>query len=128
MGQVRLFPNRLRLDVAGCRDLSFLGRRHLPGSRRAPAAFSLHHGNVRREVNLHGVARSIAIALAHGLAISADGALHFRKAWQPVVSDQIIGNPFTLQFSQRHDRAQRLQQSDKEEITELRMKHPAEER
>ena len=132
MGQDEILSqSELSLRLACCRQprfrLASLCEGIFLARADATTALFLHHGNVRREIHLHGVTRSIAIALAHGLAISADGLLHFRNGWQGVVSDQIIGYPFTLQFSQRHDGAQRLQKSDEEEITELGMKHPAEE-
>src|SRR5581483_2008293 len=78
-------------------------------------------------IYLHGVAWRITIPLAYLFTLMSDLSRQLFIGWQGVLAQQVLAHPDALQFGQRHDRAQRLEQAEEEDIAILRMENAMEE-
>ncbi len=71
------------------------------------------------------MARRIAIALAHIFPFALDILHHLALRWQRILAYQVFADPFALQFGERHNCAERLQQANEEQVGILWVKNPA---
>src|SRR5215218_318104 len=80
------------------------------------------------EINLHRVALGRDVALEHLRPLTLDVLPQRRWIWQRVLAAQVGSDPLSLRLRQRHDRAEWLQQPDKEDVVDLGMEDAAEQR
>src|SRR5437660_2544518 len=78
-------------------------------------------------IDLHGVARRVAIAIAYLLTLTLYLSPQFLVRRQGILSQQIFAHPDALQLGQWHDRTKRLEQAEEKDVAIAGMEDALEE-
>ena len=100
----------------------------LAHAARAGAALAPERIEVVVEVDLHRVALGGDVALEHLRALALHVLPQRGGRRQRVLAAQVRGDPLPLRLRERHDRAERLQQPDEEDVVDVRVEDAAEQR